>query len=97
MQRLTSNGFMYLIRWKDYPDPSDYTWEPIQHLTEVQDLIKKFNEECDQRTTRQKNKPELIRPNRARKLSPQQSEHQESEPQVRRPSRKRQLLSEEKS
>lgn len=38
---------MYLIRWKGYPDPSDYTWEPIQHLTEVEDLVRKFNEDFE--------------------------------------------------
>lgn len=42
-KRLTNSGMMYLIRWKDYPDPKDFTWEPIQHLTEVEELVKEFN------------------------------------------------------
>lgn len=48
-KRLTHSGLMYLIRWKDYPDPKDFTWEPIQHLTEVEDLVKEFNLKDQQR------------------------------------------------
>jgi hypothetical protein len=40
---------MYLIKWKNYPDPKDLTWEPIQHLTEVEDLVKEFNIRFDQK------------------------------------------------
>lgn len=47
-KRLTANGMMYLIKWKNFPDPKDYTWEPIQHLTEVQDLVREFNETYDE-------------------------------------------------
>jgi hypothetical protein len=45
---------MYLIRWKNYPDPKDFTWEPIQHLTEVEDLVREFNISFDKKTTPQK-------------------------------------------
>jgi len=34
---------LYLIRWKNYPEPKDFTWEPVQHLTEVEDMIREFN------------------------------------------------------
>lgn len=46
---MTHVGMMYLIRWKDYPDPKDFTWEPIQHLTEVEDLVREFNLKDQQR------------------------------------------------
>lgn len=42
-KKLTSNGMMYLIKWKGYPSEKDFTWEPIQHLTEVEGLVKEFN------------------------------------------------------
>lgn len=38
----------YLVEWKGYPKPSDYTWEPYEHLENCQRIIKlycnKFNE-----------------------------------------------------
>ena len=41
--RFTSVGAEYRIKWKGYDDPSDYTWEPINHLDGIQDLVNDFN------------------------------------------------------
>jgi hypothetical protein len=38
-----------LIKWKNYPDPADYTWEPRNHLDKVKNLIKKFNSAKDKK------------------------------------------------
>jgi hypothetical protein len=46
---------LYLIKWKNYPDPKDYTWEPIQHLSEVKDLVAEF--EKNHEATRPKVQP----------------------------------------
>ena len=57
-KRLTHSGLMYLIRWKDYPDSKDFTWEPIQHLTEVEDLVREFNLKDQQRAAENKEERE---------------------------------------
>lgn len=34
---------MYLIKWQGYPNPQDYTWEPISHLKGIKNMLKEFN------------------------------------------------------
>jgi hypothetical protein len=34
---------MYLIKWQNYPNPEDYTWEPLSHLNDIKSMVKKFN------------------------------------------------------
>jgi hypothetical protein len=34
---------LYQIKWKNYPDPKDFTWEPMQNLSEVFELVEEFN------------------------------------------------------
>lgn len=40
---------MYQIKWKNYPNEKDYTWEPIHHLVEVADLVKEFNKKFEEK------------------------------------------------
>ena len=34
---------MYLVKWKNFDDPSDYTWEPLENLESVQDMVDQFD------------------------------------------------------
>lgn len=40
---------MYQIKWKNFPNEKDYTWEPIHHLVEVEDLVQQFNKIFDEK------------------------------------------------
>ena len=33
----------YLVKWRNYDDPKDNTWEPASNLKEAKEAIKKFN------------------------------------------------------
>lgn len=33
---------LYLVKWLGYDDPADQTWEPVEHLAEVPDILLKF-------------------------------------------------------
>ena len=37
------NRLWYLVRYKDYPDPSEDTWEPPENLWNCPDLIRDFH------------------------------------------------------
>lgn len=67
---------MYLIKWKNYPDPKDYTWEPIQHLTEVEDLVREFNIAFDKKGSggRQQAVKAEVRQTRSKKQEEVESE-----------------------
>ena len=43
-RRIVRGKKEYLIKWKGYPE-SQSTWEPNSHLTYIQELVKKFNEQ----------------------------------------------------
>ena len=43
-RRIVKGKKEYLIKWKGYPE-NQSTWEPNSHLTYIQELVKKFNEE----------------------------------------------------
>ena len=45
----------YLIKWKGYPE-SQSTWEPINHLRYIQELVKRFNEKYDNKNINSKDK-----------------------------------------
>ena len=32
----------YLVKWKNFDDPADYTWEPSNNLDAVKELVTKF-------------------------------------------------------
>ena len=36
--RIEAGRKMYLIKWKDW-EPKDNTWEPIENLTQVKDMV----------------------------------------------------------
>ena len=43
-KKKTSNGAtMYLVKWKNFDDPADYTWEPLENLESVQDMVDQFD------------------------------------------------------
>ena len=37
----------YLVKWKNFDDPVDYTWEPVNDLEDVKDLVAKFEKELE--------------------------------------------------
>ena len=32
----------YLVKWKNYDNPDDNTWEPADNLKEAEEIIKKY-------------------------------------------------------
>jgi hypothetical protein len=34
---------MYRVKWKDWDEPTDITWEPLANLLNVQDLIDAYD------------------------------------------------------
>lgn len=83
MQRVTSKGEEYLIKWKNFPSPQDFTWEPLEHLQEVQELIETFNEALENKTKKKK-----VEEEKEKEFEPQQEEDKEpslsSEPELPR-------------
>ena len=37
----------YLVKWKNFDDPADYTWEPSNNLDAVKELVTKFEKELE--------------------------------------------------
>ena len=37
----------YLVKWKNFDDPVDYTWEPVNNLEDVKDMVAKFEKEFE--------------------------------------------------
>jgi len=37
----------YLVKWKNYDDPDDNTWEPKDNLKEAEDIIKRYEKDLD--------------------------------------------------
>ena len=37
----------YLVKWKNFDDPADYTWEPVNNLEDVRDMVAKFEKELE--------------------------------------------------
>lgn len=33
---------LYLVKWANYPDPKDFTWEPKEHLETVKKMLEEF-------------------------------------------------------
>lgn len=40
------NQVEYLVKWKNYDDPDDNTWEPADNLKEAKTAIDKFEKVC---------------------------------------------------
>ena len=42
-KRTTNKGKVeYLVKWKNFDDPADNSWEPAENLQSVQDIISKY-------------------------------------------------------
>lgn len=37
---------LYLVKWEGYGSDQN-TWEPVQNLSNVKDMIKRYNKGCD--------------------------------------------------
>ena len=37
----------YLVKWKNFDDPADNSWEPSNNLVAVQDLVDKFEKDIE--------------------------------------------------
>ena len=47
-KRTTKKGKVeYLVKWKSFDDPADYTWEPSNNLDAVKDLVTKFEKDLE--------------------------------------------------
>ena len=45
-KRVSKKGKVeYLVKWKNFDDPADYTWEPYNNLDAVKDLVTQFEKE----------------------------------------------------
>lgn len=46
-RRLSNGSHEYLVKWQGYPK-SDSTWEPLDNLMNVLELVQEFNEQWDE-------------------------------------------------
>jgi len=47
-KRTTKKGKVeFLVKWKNFDDPADYTWEPLTNLDAVKDLVNKFEKDLE--------------------------------------------------
>jgi chromobox protein 1 len=37
----------YLVKWKNFDDPADYTWEPVDNLEDVKYMVVKFEKKLE--------------------------------------------------
>ena len=51
----------FLVKWVGYDDPKDYTWEPLQNLTNCSRIIESYMEELKQ--SNKKKNSDLIETN----------------------------------
>ena len=40
----------YLVKWKNYDDPDDNTWEPADNLKEAKNVIDKFEKDLESKS-----------------------------------------------
>ena len=45
-KRVKKGQVEYLVKWKNYDDPDDNTWEPADNLKEAKPTIDKFEKVC---------------------------------------------------
>ena len=41
----------YLVKWKNFDDPDDNTWEPSDNLGDAEDKIKKFEKDLEAKSS----------------------------------------------
>ena len=46
-RRTKNNNLEFLIGWRGFPDPKDDTWEPLDHLSGSEHMIREFNQQWD--------------------------------------------------
>ena len=46
-RRTKNNNLEFLIGWRGFPDPRDDTWEPLDHLSGSEHMIREFNEQWE--------------------------------------------------
>ena len=47
-KRVSKKGKVeYLVKWKNFDDPADYTWEPSNNLDDVKDLVTLFEKDLE--------------------------------------------------
>ncbi len=46
-RRTKNNNLEFLIGWGGFPDPKDDTWEPLDHLSGSEHMIREFNEQWE--------------------------------------------------
>ena len=50
-RRIEKGGYTeYLVKWKNYEDPAENTWEPVDNLADAEKAIKAFDKEVDSKT-----------------------------------------------
>lgn len=42
VQKITNGKAQYLVKWLNWDRPQDLTWEPLENLANVQDLIESY-------------------------------------------------------
>ena len=43
-KRKIKKDIEYLVKWKNYDDPADYTWEFASSLQGAEEIVKKFEQ-----------------------------------------------------
>jgi len=46
-RRTKNNNLEFLIGWCGFPDPKDDTWEPLDHLSGSEHMIREFKQQWD--------------------------------------------------
>ena len=50
-KRQRKGGMEYLVKWKNFDDPDDNTWEPADNLTDASLKIKEFEKDLENKAT----------------------------------------------
>jgi len=50
-KRVKKGQVEYLVKWKNYDDPDDNTWEPADNLKEAKPTIDKFEKDLESKNT----------------------------------------------
>jgi hypothetical protein len=43
---------LYYVRWEGYPDPADHTWEPLENLMSVPQMVEDFEKRLAEKQRR---------------------------------------------
>lgn len=56
MQRMIGNSPQYLVKWLNWDRPQDLTWEPLENLTTVKDLVEIFESKKNRKEVSEQSK-----------------------------------------